>query len=333
MSYIYIAQSESFPGMVKVGRTKRDVAKRMNELSESDYGITGFSDDSQWEAIKVIDVENEVLAEKIAHDYMSDLRVEDSRELFYVDNPNSLANELETITNGTIVTSDTFDLLNILNPLSLAMIGVGVVVTGQTFFPDNPMTEKAEEFMYQWEKKLKSYKRDAKHPATELFFEALHASFKFSQITGFILMRPLWGKRDKQLAKKKRMNELGDPNSEKFKSKLDNAYKRFQPFNESSVNYYVGWVFHCKKCNYLKEQDLIDIEMNIQLFNKGGDAELVEAINNMTSQGNIYHNGICDFCFLHGDNIEDNNGHNVDWYFKGKKVVNFRDGMLFEFYI
>ena len=91
MEYVYIATSKSFPGMVKIGRTSRSVDQRISELSEDDYGTSGFTGDSEWEAVQVIEVQNSVEAEAILHEHFDHLRVEDGRELFYVDDPSDIS--------------------------------------------------------------------------------------------------------------------------------------------------------------------------------------------------------------------------------------------------
>ena len=64
--YIYIAESPQYPGMVKIGKTDRTVEERMEELSVDDYGIPGENIDSEWEAVKVIEVKETVVKEEKA---------------------------------------------------------------------------------------------------------------------------------------------------------------------------------------------------------------------------------------------------------------------------
>ena len=52
MEYIYFAVSDSHPGMVKIGRTDRPIGERMSELSEDDYGLSGFDGDSPWSTLR-----------------------------------------------------------------------------------------------------------------------------------------------------------------------------------------------------------------------------------------------------------------------------------------
>ena len=103
MEYIYFAVSDSHPGMVKIGRTDRPIGERMSELSEDDYGLSGFDGDSTWEAVEVIEVEDNVEAESILHDHFDSARVEDGREIFYSDDVSGMAGEGAEIVDGTSV--------------------------------------------------------------------------------------------------------------------------------------------------------------------------------------------------------------------------------------
>ena len=103
MEYIYFAVSDSHPGMVKIGRTDRPVGERMSELSEDDYGLSGFDGDSTWEAVEVIEVEDNVEAESVLHDQFAGARVEDGREIFYSDDVSGMAGEGAELVDGTSV--------------------------------------------------------------------------------------------------------------------------------------------------------------------------------------------------------------------------------------
>lgn len=103
MEYIYFAVSDSYPGMVKIGRTDRPIGERMSELSEDDYGLSGFDGDSTWEAVEVIEVEDNVEAESILHDHFDSARVEDGREIFYSDDVSGMAGEGAEIVDATSV--------------------------------------------------------------------------------------------------------------------------------------------------------------------------------------------------------------------------------------
>ena len=71
--YIYIAESAEYPGIVKIGRTDRDVLVRMNELSEENYGLPESNIDSNWEAVKIIEVQDNESAEALLHDHYDNL--------------------------------------------------------------------------------------------------------------------------------------------------------------------------------------------------------------------------------------------------------------------
>ena len=77
--YIYIAESPQYPGIVKIGRTDRDVQVRMDELSKGDYGLPESNINSDWEAVKIIEVQDNEAAEALLHNHYDHLRVTDSR--------------------------------------------------------------------------------------------------------------------------------------------------------------------------------------------------------------------------------------------------------------
>lgn len=143
MEYIYIAKSKSFPGMVKIGRTDYAVDRRMDQLSDQDYGPSDFDGDSEWEAVKVFVVEDNEKAERILHNHFADIRVEGRSELFFTDDPDSLSQEAIQVVNGTYLvdTIDSFDILiDIAQGISLVS-GINLFV--QAFFPN----EKSVSFM------------------------------------------------------------------------------------------------------------------------------------------------------------------------------------------
>ena len=113
MEIIYIAQSRSFPDMVKIGRTDEDVKTRMDQLSSIDYGPSGSEIDSDWEALSAFKVDDNEIAEKLLHEHFSQSRVEGRRELFYSDDPDKLCSEAKHLTNGEAI-SDSLEILDAL---------------------------------------------------------------------------------------------------------------------------------------------------------------------------------------------------------------------------
>ena len=110
--------------MVKIGRTDRTVEERLSELSREDYGLPGSNIDSEWEAVKIIEVQDNERAEAVLHDHFSDQRVDSSRELFYTDDPMGLSYEAANIVDGTIITADLVEIGNLFDALSLVELGV-----------------------------------------------------------------------------------------------------------------------------------------------------------------------------------------------------------------
>ena len=82
MEQIYFAVSPQFQGLVKIGRTDRDISERMGGLSG--YGLEGFAGVSSWSPSKkhVLVVDDNTVSEALLHRHFADLRVSDDRELF-----------------------------------------------------------------------------------------------------------------------------------------------------------------------------------------------------------------------------------------------------------
>ena len=184
MELVYIAESKQFPGMVKIGRTDRSVEERMEELSEDDYGTSGFSGDSEWEAIRVIEVKDNESAEAILHNHFGDSRVEDTRELFYTDNPEALADEALQVVDG-VDFLNTFDSINVLfGGLSIVSAVAGITVLVRTFFPDNAEVWRVSKALDNWGSRL-SYKTfNSKTLLGKVFYGSLWGSFALSKTVG-----------------------------------------------------------------------------------------------------------------------------------------------------
>lgn len=127
MEYIYFAKSENLPDMVKIGRTDRPVNERMDELSSDDYGPEGFDGDSTWEAVKILAVEDNTIAEAALHEHFSQLRIDDGRELFVSNDIEKMANEGIAIVDGEAVESDEA-IAEFLEEFDIFGIGVGLVL-------------------------------------------------------------------------------------------------------------------------------------------------------------------------------------------------------------
>jgi hypothetical protein len=189
--YIYIAESPQYPGMVKIGRTDRTVEERMEELSADDYGIPGQSMDSEWEAVKIIEVIDNENAEAVLHEHFDHLRVTDSRELFYTDDPYGLAYEAADVVDGTIITADLVEIGNLFDPLSLVALGAGITLLARTFAPENSATKKTEKFMRDWELRTELRYKNAETKVGKFIFGSYKTVFKVNKsivdnTTGFV---------------------------------------------------------------------------------------------------------------------------------------------------
>jgi hypothetical protein len=193
MELIYIAKSKQFPGMVKIGRTDRSVETRMQELSEDNYGTSGFSGDSEWEAIRIIEVGNNESAEEILHNHFSDFRVEGGRELFYTDSPEALADEAMGVVDGADFLS-TFDSVNALfGGLSIVSAVAGITVLVRTFFPDNAEVWKLSRAIDGWGQRLKTKTLSSNTFLGTVIYGALWGSFTISKVAGEFVPRIIEG--------------------------------------------------------------------------------------------------------------------------------------------
>ena len=82
--FIYVLENPSMPGIVKIGRTDRDVSQRASELS-SHTGVP-----TEFVVVKAYAVTNAVEAEKRIHDRLSDYRVSDNREFFRIESDDAV---------------------------------------------------------------------------------------------------------------------------------------------------------------------------------------------------------------------------------------------------
>jgi hypothetical protein len=184
MEFVYISTSKSFPGMVKIGRTSRNVDKRMAELSEDDYGTSGFSGDSEWEAVQVIEVEDSVEAEALLHEHFNHLRVENGRELFYVDDPNDISSISLDLVDGKDA-FDTFDTLDSLTAGLSILAGItGINELILNYKPNNKTNIDAADYLDKWDKRLIKKSNNSKSILAKSFYKTLNLSHKASRFVG-----------------------------------------------------------------------------------------------------------------------------------------------------
>ena len=74
--FIYILENVSLPRVIKIGRTEREVAQRVKELSAATGVPTEFTVFRQYA------VENSIAAERQIHERLDEYRVSDNREFF-----------------------------------------------------------------------------------------------------------------------------------------------------------------------------------------------------------------------------------------------------------
>ncbi len=183
MEFIYIAKSDQHPGIVKIGRTDREVSQRMQELSRDDYGPSDWKGDSEWEAHKIFKVDNNEISEKILHDHFSHLRVDPRRELFATNDIDNLSVEAQEVVKGTDILDifDSFEALS--SALGIVSIASGLVITLGIFSKSN-FVKQAEEYMKNWENRLELRYQFANSIPKKVFYGVLKWSHGTSKIIG-----------------------------------------------------------------------------------------------------------------------------------------------------
>ena len=76
--YVYVISNKSMPGIFKVGKTKKHISKRLNDLKS-----TGVPDDFNIEMI--VKSSNEDFLEKTIHRTLSNYRINRNREFFKIE--------------------------------------------------------------------------------------------------------------------------------------------------------------------------------------------------------------------------------------------------------
>jgi len=190
MESIYIAKSKSFPNLVKIGRTDRPVDVRMGELSKDDYGPTGFAGDSEWEAVRIIKVDDNESAEALLHDHFSAIRYENRRELFETDDIEALSNEAIGVVNGIdiIQTFDTSDSVftssdALFESLGAVSIATGLIISA-SIFSNHQNVKDAKKWADEWEKRVEERVIKAKTPIGKLVSNILNLSYWGSKLLG-----------------------------------------------------------------------------------------------------------------------------------------------------
>jgi len=190
MESIYIAKSKSFPNLVKIGRTDRPVGVRMGELSEDDYGPTGFVGDSEWEAVRIIKVDDNESAEALLHDHFSAIRYENTRELFETDDIEALSNEAIGVVSGTdiIQTFDTADSLfsssdALFESLGAVSIATGLIISA-SIFSNHQNVKDAKKWADDWERRVEERVINAKTPVGKVISNVLNFSYWGSKLIG-----------------------------------------------------------------------------------------------------------------------------------------------------
>lgn len=74
--HVYVLTNASFPGLVKIGMTRREVWRRVNELS----GSTGVP--TPFELVKAYRVEDAKFAERLIHTKLASKRLASNKEFF-----------------------------------------------------------------------------------------------------------------------------------------------------------------------------------------------------------------------------------------------------------
>lgn len=83
--FVYILENSSMPGLLKIGRTDRSVAERVEELSAHTGVPTGFT------VVKEYPVLDSMEAERVVHERLADYRVSENREFFRLESEDAVA--------------------------------------------------------------------------------------------------------------------------------------------------------------------------------------------------------------------------------------------------
>ena len=153
-------------------------------LPANDYGTSGFSGDSEWEAVQVIEVEDSVEAEALLHEHFNHLRVENGRELFYVDDPNDISSISLDLVDGKDA-FDTFDTLDSLTAGLSILAGItGINELILNYKPNNKTNIDAADYLDKWDKRLIKKSNNSKSILAKSFYKTLNLSHKASRFVG-----------------------------------------------------------------------------------------------------------------------------------------------------
>ena len=243
MESIYIAQSESFPGLVKIGRTDRPVDVRMGELSEDNYGPTGFDGDSEWEALKIIKVDDNESAEALLHNHFSGIRHENRRELFKTDDIEALSNEAISVVDGTdiVQTFDTADSLfassdALFDTLGAVSIATGLIISA-SIFSNHQNVKDAKKWADDWDKRVEERVNSAKTPVGKIVSNFLNLSYWFSKLIG--ALGPTVAKGIKDGYQQEREKQESSPKKEKL-MRCPDGHLAVKRQNSKSGEYFWG---------------------------------------------------------------------------------------------
>lgn len=232
--------------MVKIGRTDVSVEHRLGELSKENYGPSSFEGNSEWEAVRIIVVDDSVEAEKILHDHFSSSRVEGNRELFYTENPEVLSNDAMELVGGEDILNFYDASETLFDALGVVSIASGIVISA-SIFSNHPNIKKAEKFLNDWEEKLNLKFRKSSSLTEKTIYGFLNWSFGMSKFIGSFY--PLMAKELLDNIRPKKVenltNELNLSQNSDYISNL----------NESIQNY-----------NYLGTEDKRIVIKNIKEF-------------------------------------------------------------------
>ena len=187
--------------MVKIGRTDRDVETRMDELSNDDYGVEGFSGDSEWKATHFFQVKDNEAAERLIHENFDDLRVSDNRELFYSDDPTSIAKQAAEISGGNLIDAADPSILEAADPAFLEqafeklvhvglMLEVGVIATVAAQLVHKQIKDKPK--YKEQVKKVDAFYEESKENLYKLNKHPLSQEYQEKMSEGFQSVKTKW---------------------------------------------------------------------------------------------------------------------------------------------
>ena len=135
---------------------------RIAELSKENYGPDGFEGSADWEAVGIIEVNDNSLAESQLHEHFASIRVSDTRELFEAEDSSLIIEQGTQLVDGDIIEAgEWLELAGALGETAVP-IGLAFVAASSAYSAVNPNSEfakRANRHKVDWKRKLNSNRK------------------------------------------------------------------------------------------------------------------------------------------------------------------------------